>query len=400
MDKDKSPFPPDYFKNFTKEEFRAFFDGLFKEGVQQMLQGEMEEHLGYSKYKKEDKQTRNTRNGSSKKTLKTSRGEVPIDIPRDREATFEPKVVRKHKRMSEEIEDAIVSFYAKGMSTADIEEQISEIYGVEVSSTTVSNVTARMLESVKNWQIRPLEAVYFIVWMDGISFKVRHNGKVINKTIYLMIGLNNQGLKEVLGMWVHETESASFWMSVFTDIKARGVEDIFIVCSDNLTGLTQGINSIFPQAVTQICVVHQIRNSLRYVVWKDKKLFMEDLKKVYQAPNRQAAEQALEELDEKWGQKYGYAIKSWRANWENLTHFFDFPLEIRKVIYTTNVIESFNSTLRKYTRNKLVFPSDEAVFKSVFMAIDKISRKWTTAVRNWGLILSQFINLYEDRCRV
>jgi len=365
-----------------------------------MLQGEMEEHLGYSKYKKEDKQTKNTRNGSSKKTLKTSRGEVPIEVPRDREATFEPKVVRKHKRMSEEIEDAIISFYAKGMSTADIEEQISEIYGVEISPTTVSNITARIMESVRSWQTRPLDPVYFIAWMDGISFKVRHNGKVINKTIYLMIGLNNQGMKEVLGMWLHETESASFWMSVFTDLKARGVEDIFIICSDNLTGLTQGINSIFPQAVTQICVVHQIRNSLRYVVWKDKKLFMEDLKKVYQAPNRQAAEQALEDLADKWGQKYGYAIKSWKANWENLTHFFDFPVEIRKVIYTTNVIESFNSTLRKYTRNKLVFPSDEAVFKSVFMAIDKISRKWTTAVRNWGLILSQFINLYEDRCRV
>jgi transposase-like protein len=400
MDKDKSPFPPDFFKNFTKEEFHAFFDGLFKEGVQQMLQGEMEEHLGYSKYKKEDKQTKNTRNGSSKKTLKTSRGEIPIEVPRDREATFEPKVVRKHKRMSEEIEDAIVSFYAKGMSTADIEEQISEIYGVEISPTTVSNITARIMESVRSWQTRPLEAVYLIVWMDGISFKVRHNGKVINKTIYLMIGLNNQGMKEVLGMWLHETESASFWMSVFTDLKARGVEDIFIICSDNLTGLTQGINSIFPQAVTQICVVHQIRNSLRYVVWKDKKLFMEDLKKVYQAPNRQAAEQALENLADKWGQKYGYAIKSWKANWDNLTHFFDFPVEIRKVIYTTNVIESFNSTLRKYTRNKLVFPSDEAVFKSVFMAIEKISRKWTAAVQNWGLILSQFINLYEDRCRV
>jgi transposase-like protein len=400
MNKDKLPIPADFFKRFTKEEFNTFFDSLFKEGVQQMLQGEMEEHLGYSKYQKENRELKNTRNGSSKKTLKTSRGEVPIDIPRDRQSTFEPKLVRKHKRMSEEIEDAVLSFYAKGMSTTDIEEQIAEIYGVEISTTTVSNVTNRMLESVKGWQTRPLEPVYFIVWMDGISFKVRHNGKVINKTIYLMIGLNNQGNKEVLGMWLHETESASFWMSVFTDLKARGVEDIFIVCSDNLTGLTDGIRNIFPKAVTQICVVHQIRNSLRYVVWKDKKLFMADLKKVYQAPNRQAGEQALEELAEKWGQKYGYAIKSWRANWENLTHFFDYPMEIRKVIYTTNVVESFNSTLRKYTRNKLVFPNDEAVLKVVYLAIEKLSRKWTQVVRNWGLILSQFITLYEDRCRV
>ena len=400
MSKDKLNLPPDFFKGFSKEEFHEFFNGLFKEGVQQMLQGEMEDHLGYPKYQKEDKHQTNTRNGSSKKRLKTSQGELPIEIPRDREATFEPKLVGKHQRMSEEIEAAILSFYAKGMSTQDIEEQIAELYGVSISSTTVSNVTNKVLDAVKSWQERPLEAVYFIVWMDGISFKVRQDNKVINKTIYLMIGLNNQGYKEVLGMWLHETESAAFWMNVFTDVKARGLEDIFIVCSDNLTGLTDGITSIFPGAVTQICVVHQIRNSLRYVVWKDKKQFMADLKKVYQAPNRNMAEQALEELAEKWGHKYGYAIKSWRSNWENLTHFFDFPLEIRKIIYTTNVIESFNSTLRKYTRNRLVFPNDQAVLKAVYMAIDNISKKWTQAVRNWGLIAGQFINLYEDRCRI
>lgn len=400
MNQDKLNIPPDFFKSFSKEEFTSFFDKLFKEGVQQMLQGEMEDHLGYSKYQKKDKDNHNTRNGSSKKTIKTSRGPLTMDIPRDREATFEPKLIPKHKRMSQEIEDAVLSFYAKGMSTADIEEQIGEMYGVELSSTTVSNVTARMLETVKIWQNRPLDQVYFIVWMDGISFKVRQNGKVINKTIYLMIGLNNQGTKEVLGMWLHETESASFWMSVFTDIKARGVEDIFIVCSDNLTGLTDGITSIYPQAMTQICVVHQIRNSLKYVVWKDKKAFMADLKKVYQAPTRQAAEMALEELAEKWEHKYRYAIKSWVNNWDNLTHFFDFPLEIRKVIYTTNVIESFNSTLRKYTRNRLVFPNDEAVYKALYMTIDKITRKWTQTVRNWGLIVGQFVNLYGDRCKI
>ncbi|MTI23418.1 IS256 family transposase [Fulvivirga kasyanovii] len=400
MNDDKLNIPPDFFKKFSKEEFNSFFDKLFKEGVQQMLQGEMEEHLGYSKYQKKDKDNQNTRNGISKKNVKTSRGSISVDIPRDREATFEPRLIPKHKRMSEEIEDAILSLYAKGMSTADIEEQIGGIYGVEISATTVSNVTARMLEAVKTWQSRPLDQVYFIVWMDGISFKVRQNGKVINKTIYLMIGLNNQGTKEVLGMWLHETESASFWMSVFTDIKARGVEDIFIVCSDNLTGLTDGISSIYPQAVTQVCVVHQIRNSLKYVVWKDKKAFMADLKQVYQAPTRQAAEMALQELAQKWQHKYGYAIKSWVNNWDNLTHFFDFPLEIRKVIYTTNVIESFNSTLRKYTRNRLVFPNDEAVYKALYMAIDNITRKWTQTVRNWGLIMSQFINLYADRCRM
>lgn len=400
MNEDKFNIPPDFFKKFSREEFNSFFDNLFKEGVQQMLQGEMEEHLGYTKYQKKEKKNKNTRNGSSKKNIKTSHGSIPVDIPRDREGTFEPRLIPKHKRMSEEIEDAVLSFYAKGMSTSDIEEQISEIYGVEISAATVSNVTARMLEAVKIWQNRPLDQVYFIVWMDGISFKVRHNGKVINKTVYLMIGLNNQGIKEVLGMWLHETESASFWMSVFTDIKARGVEDIFIVCSDNLTGLTDGISSIYPQAMTQICVVHQIRNSLKYIVWKDKKAFMADLKQVYQAPTREAAEMALQELAQKWQNKYGYAIKSWVNNWDNLTHFFDFPLEIRKVIYTTNVIESFNSTLRKHTRNRLVFPNDEAVYKALYMAIERITRKWTQTLRNWGLILSQFINLYGNRCRL
>ena len=257
-----------------------------------------------------------------------------------------------------------------------------------------------MMESVKNWQNRPLESVYYIVWMDGISFKVRQNGKVINKTIYLMIGLNNLGRKEILGMWLHETESASFWMSVFTDIKARGVEDIFIICSDSLTELTNGINSVFPNAITQVCVVHQIRNSLKYLAWKDRKLFMADLKKVYQAPNRQAAELAFKELKQKWQHKYGYAIKGWVNNWDNLTHFFDFPVEIRRMIYTTNVIESFNSTLRKYTRNRLVFPTDEAVLKAVYLAMDNMLKKWTVSVRGWSLISTQFVNLYGDRCRI
>lgn len=397
MKKDAVNFPPDFFKQFTKEEFMSYFDTLFKEGVQQLLQGELEQHLGYTKYQKRDKSQSNSRNGYSEKSVKTSRGTVTIDIPRDRQASFEPQLIKKHQRMSEEIETAVLSLYAKGMSTTDIEDQIAELYGVSVSSGTVSTITNRMLETVRSWQQRPLEALYGIVWIDGIAFKVRQNGKIVNKTIYLIIGLNNEGYKEVLGMWLDETESASFWMSVFTDIKARGVEDIFIICSDNLTGLTDGISSIFPQSVTQICVVHQIRNSLRYVAWKDKKAFIADLKKVYQAPNRLAAEQALEELAQKWGNKYGHAIQSWRNNWDNLTHFFDFPLEIRKIIYTTNVIESFNSTLRKYTRNRLVFPNDEAVLKAVYLAIDNIISKWKKPIPNWGIIINQFIILYGER---
>lgn len=290
--------------------------------------------------------------------------------------------------------------YSRGMNTRDVEEQIKEIYGVDVSETTVSNITSKMASAIKEWQSRPLEPVYFAVWMDGISFKIRQNGKIINKTIFLVIGLNKEGLKEVFGMWINETESASFWMQVLTDLKVRGVEDILIASTDNLAGFSQAIAGAFPKTIVQLCVVHQIRNSLRYVVWKDKKEFVLFLKAIYAEINRQEAEIALKAFEQKWGAKYGYAIKSWMTNWDLLTQYFDFPLEIRKIIYTTNPIESLNSTIRKYTKNKPLFPDDQAAAKVVFFAIQNIQRKWTQPIRNWGLILNQFLTIFEERCRL
>ena len=314
---------------------------------------------------------------------------------------FDPKVVPKHEsRLSDEIAEVIIGLYSRGMSTTDIQEQIEQIYGVQVDSTSVSIITNSMMESIKEWQNRPLEEVYFVVWMDGISIKIRHNGKVVNKTVYLVIGLTQEGKKQVLGMWISETESASFWMTVLTELKARGVKDILIASTDNLSGFTEAIKGVFPLADTQLCIVHQVRNSLRYVVWKDKKEFAADMKEIYHAATLQAAEQALENFEKKWNHKYTYAVRSWRNNWVELTQFFDYPLEIRKIVYTTNVIESLNRGIRKYTKTKSVFPHDQAALKAVYLAIANIEKKWTLPIRDWGMILQQFLIKFEDRCRI
>lgn len=401
MEPNKLDLPKDFFKQFkNKEEFQDFFQTLFKQGVEEMLKAELDDHLGYEKHSPQGHHSGNSRNGFSKKKVKTeSIGDMVLNIPRDRKSSFEPQLIPKHERMSDKIEQAIIGMYSRGMSTRDIEDQVKEIYGVDVSEGTVSNVTNRLIDQIKQWQIRPLESVYFVVWMDGICLKIRTNGKIINKTIFLVIGLNNMGMKEVLGMWINETESASFWLNVLTDLKARGVEDILIACTDNLKGFTDAIRSSYPKTLTQLCVVHQIRNSARYVVWKDKKEFMTDLKAVYDAPNREAAADALNNFDLKWGKKYGYAVQSWRNNWEDLTHYFDFPHEIRRIIYTTNVIESLNSGIRKYTRSKNIFPDDSSALKAVYLAINNLERKWTQTVRNWGAILNQFIIIFDHRCQ-
>jgi transposase-like protein len=302
--------------------------------------------------------------------------------------------------MSQKIEDAVISFYAKGMSVSDSEEQVREIYGIKLSPGSISNITNSVLEHLREWQSRPLDPAYFVVWVDGIVFKVRHNGKVINKTIYVVIGLSNTGHKEVLGLWIHEKESAAFWMNVFGDLQARGVEDILIVCSDNLTGLTEGIRSIFPNSQNQVCIVHQIRNANRYVVHKDKKEFTGDMKPIYQAVTLQEAEHALDQLEVKWGNKYPHSIQSWRRNWHELTVFFDYPPAIRKIIYTTNVIESFNSMVRRQSAKRTIFPSDDAVFKSIYLSLIKINKKWENTIWNWGIIVNQFLIKFEDRCRI
>ena len=394
--------PKDFWKDFKdRKDFDEFFSELFKEGINQMLKAEMTDHLGYEKHSKEGENSGNSRNGDYTKTLKTNLGEITVTIPRDRNGEFDPKVVPKYEsRLSDEIAQVIIGLYSRGMSTTDIQEQIEQIYGVQVDSTSVSNITNVLTESITEWQNRPLEKVYFVVWMDGISIKIRQDGKIINKTIYLVIGLNQEGLKQVLGMWLASTESASFWMNVLTDLKARGVEDILIASTDNLTGFTDAIKSVFPQAVTQLCVVHQVRNSLRYVVWKDKREFAKDMKEIYHAVTIKAAEKALTNFEQKWGSKYAYAVKSWKNNWDNLTQFFDYPLEIRKIVYTTNIIESLNRGIRKYTKTKSSFPHDQAALKSVFLAIGNIEKKWTVPIQNWGMILQQFLIKFEDRCRI
>lgn len=389
----------EFLKQFTTgQELTNFLKQVQTRGIEKILEGELDAHLGYDKHSKA--KTDNARNGYGKKKIKTSLGETEILVPRDRKSTFNPLIVPKRGNMIDGVENVIISLYAKGMSNSDIEEQMREIYGFNLSTTTISRITDKITDDIIAWQNRPLEPVYLIVWMDGIVFKVRENSKVINKTIYIAVGLRQDGLKEVLGLWLSKNESSSFWMSVLTDMKVRGLEDILITATDNLNGFTDTIRSVFPESKTQICVVHQIRNASRYVVWKDKREFSKDQKAIYTAPNRQAAEAALKDFDKKWGDKYKYAVQSWQNNWEDLTVFFEFPVEIRTIIYTTNLIENLNGKIRKYTKNKLSFPTDEAVMKSVFLALRESTKKWNKPIRNWGVILNQFLIIFEERVRL
>ncbi|EIJ39726.1 transposase [Galbibacter orientalis DSM 19592] len=382
----------------TQEELSTMLKELHSAALEAMLQGEMDNHLGYSKH--EQSLHSNARNGSSSKHVKTEFGKSQIQVPRDREGSFEPIVVPKNQSTATPIENIIISLYAKGMSVSDIEEELQQIYGYKLSTSAISIITDKVNQRVLDWQNRPLEAVYCVVWMDGIVFKVRQSGKVINKTIYLAVGLNREGYKELLGMWLGHNESAAFWQGVLTDLKARGVEDILVTVTDNLNGFTQSIKNVFPTAGTQICVVHQIRNSARYVVWKDKKAFTADMKLIYNAPNKEMAAQELERFAQKWNDKYPYAVQSWQRNWEELTVFFDFPLEIRKIIYTTNLIENLNGKIRKYTKNKMAFPTDDALKKSVYLSLMQITKKWTQPIHNWGLILNQFLTIFENRVQL
>jgi len=389
----------EFLKQFKNgEQLNNFLSQLQKRGIEKILEGELDGHLDYDKHKKSTNS--NTRNGYSQKKIQTNYGESEIKVPRDREASFNPMLIPKRKSMVGGIENIIVSLYAKGMSNSDIEVQIRELYNIEISTSTISRITDHITNDIVAWQNRPLESVYLIVWMDGIVFKVRENSKVINKTIYIAVGLKRDGKKEVLGLWLGKNESAAFWMSVLTDMKARGVQDILITATDNLNGFTDTIKNVFPASKTQICVVHQIRNTCRYVVWKDKKAFTSDMKQIYNAPTKQAAKAALKDFADKWNSKYSYAVKSWEDNWEDLTVFFEFPVEIRKIIYTTNLIENLNGKIRKYTKNKLSFPTDEAVMKSVFLAVRESTKKWTMPIRNWGIILNQFLTIFENRVQL
>lgn len=395
-------FPKGFFKQFkNKESFQEYFNSVFKQGIEEMLQSELDEHLGYSKHTKEGYNTGNSRNGSFPKTVTTENvGEVLLNIPRDRNGEFEPHIIAKGQTISSKIEDAIIGMYSRGMTTSDVRKQVEEIYGLQISETTVSNITESIMESAKEWQQRPLEPVYFAVWMDGVVLKIREDGKVINKCVYIVIGLTPEGKKEVLGFWIEKTESAAFWLTVLTDLKIRGVEDILIACTDNLKGFTQAIKAVFPETVTQLCIVHQIRNSCKFVVWKDRKEFCQDLKNVYTAINRKIALEELEKFKVKWQAKYKYAISSWEENWDNLTNYFEYPLELRTIIYTTNTIENLNRGIRKYTKTKTQFPNENAATKSIYLSIKNIEYAWNKSIKNWGLILHQFLIIFENRCRI
>lgn len=399
---DAAPYPEGFFQQFKdKDSFQEFFNSFYKKGIENLLQAEMDAHLGYAKHAIDGYNTGNSRNGSFEKTVTTENvGDVVLNIPRDRLGEFDPQIIPKGETISSKIEDTILGLYSRGMSVSDIKLQVRELYGLEISGTTVSNITEKIMESVKEWHQRPLESVYFTVWMDGIVLKIREDGKVIQKCIYIVIGLRPDGIKEVLGFWIERTESAAFWMTVLTDLKARGVEDILIACTDNLKGFTQAISAVFPQTVTQLCIVHQIRNSCRFVVYKDRRLFCKDLKLVYTAHNSQIALEELEKFKEKWGKKYMYAITSWETNWDNLSNYFEYPLELRKIIYTTNTIENLNRGIRKYTKTKTQFTNENAAEKSVFLSIQNIELKWIQPIANWGIILHQFAIIFENRCRL
>ena len=388
-------------KGHSYKELDNFLSEVLKEGIQQMLKLEMDEHLGYEKHAPESVQFENSRNGKSRKTIKSKSGALEIEVPRDRQGSFEPVLVPKRKRVLDDIEDHILSLYTYGMSTRDIESHMKEIYGLTFSEASISNITDKIIDHIEAFKTRRLDPLYYIVWMDAIVFKVRQDGKVIDKAVQIAVGLNEHGKKEVLGMWLCQNESAAFWMQVLTTLKARGVQDILITATDNLKGFTEAITSVFPLALTQVCIVHQLRNSLKFVVWKDKKAVVSALQAIYNAPDRESAYRYLETFDQSWSKKYPYIAKSWMANWDNLTTFFEFPAEIRKIMYTTNIIENLNRLISKYTKTKSMLPNDQAVEKVVYLALMQASKKWTMPARNWPLMLTQFINKFgEERCNL
>lgn len=373
---------------------------LFKEMVSTVLENgleaELDEELGYSKYDYRNKQTDNSRNGYSEKTMKTSFGDMDISIPRDRKGDFDPQLIKKQQTtLSGDIEEKVLSMYAKGMTTSDIESHIREIYGIDVSDSTISRVTDKILPVVRDWQSRPLESIYAVVFMDAIHFHVRSEGQIVKKAVYIAIGINMDGIKDVLGMWIGENESAKFWLSVMNGMRNRGVEDILIACVDGLTGFASAIEAVFPHTEIQQCIIHQIRNTTRFVSYKDIKMLMADLKKVYAAIDEQTALYELDAFDEKWGSKYPKIAVSWRTNWANLSTYFKYPEEVRRLIYTTNAIEGFNRQLRKVTKSKSVFPTDDSLLKMLYLAMMDITKKWTGRRQDWGRIHSQ-LEIYFD----
>jgi putative transposase len=380
----------------TPEDLNNLSAFLTKLTVEAALKVEMDNHLGYDKHEVTGHHSGNSRNGYSSKIVKGNHGEVEIQTPRDRNAKFEPQLIKKGQTRITGMDEQILSLYAKGMNTRDIVAAFEEMYGAEISSGLISQVTNAVIEEVIEWQNRPLDAVYPIVYLDCIVLKIRQDKRVINKAIYLVLGINIEGHKELLGMWVSENEGAKFWLSVLTDLKNRGVQQMLIACVDGLKGFPDAIKATYPKAKVQLCIVHMVRNSLKLVPWKDYKLVTADLKRIYQSVSEQEASLELDNFSEKWGVKYPQISKSWRSNWENLITIFDYPPDIRKVIYTTNAIESLNSVIRKSVKTRKVFPSDDAALKVVYLAIQAATKKWTMPIRDWKPALNRFMIEFEE----
>ena len=386
-----------HYKPEDAQDVQAMLRDLLGDTIQQMLEAEMDDHLCYSKYDYKNKQTDDSRNGYSSKTVTSSVGDIPIDVPRDRKGDFEPQSVKKKQTDISNIEDQVLSMYAKGMTTRDISAHLRSIYGVDASAEMISRMTDRILPIAKEWQNRPLAKKYAVVFMDAVHFNVRQDGRTIKKAVYVAIGTRLDGHREVLGLWVGGNESAKYWVGVLNEIRNRGTEDIFIISVDGLTGFADAISAVYPKAEIQRCIVHQIRYTTKFVSYKDIKAFMNDLKGVYQAPTLEQAEEGLDRLEEKWGSKYPSSVASWRNNWPQLSAYFKYPYELRRMIYTTNQIENYNRQLRKATKTRTIFPSDDALFKLLYLATMDVTEKWTGRDREWSKILSQLCIYFEER---
>ena len=388
-------------KDYKKPEDLLGQDGLLqqltKALVERALDGELTHHLGYEKHDSSGDNSGNSRNGTTPKTLKGKRGQVQIDVPRDRNAEFEPQLVKKGQTRFDGLDEKIISLYARGMTQREIQGHLEEIYGVEISPSLISTVTDEVLDEVRQWQSRPLDSVYPILYLDALQVKVKSQGRVVNKAIYIAFGVSLQGLKEVLGMWASESEGSKFWMQVVTELKNRGISDIFIACVDGLKGFPEAIEAVFPKTQVQLCMVHLVRHSLSYVSHKDRKAVADDLKGVYQAPSVEEAERRLAQFEEAWDSIYPVISRSWRQNWSRVVPMFSYPSEIRRAVYTTNTIESLNASLRKVSKNRSLFPNDEAVFKLMYLALRNISRRWTMPIPNWSAAMNQFAILFDGR---
>lgn len=380
----------------TAQDLSSALKNMFKDALQEMMNAEFDNSMGYSKYDKTNEKT-NYRNGTTKKNLKSEFGEFEFETPRDRNGEFEPKIVPKNTRDVSGIEDKIISLYARGLTTREINEQIQDLYGIEVSATMVSNITDQIIPEIKEWQERPLDSVYPILFIDAVHFSVREENRVVKKAAYIVLGINKDGYKEILGIWIGENESSKFWLGVLNDLKQRGVVDILIMCSDNLTGIKQAIETAYPKTIQQRCIVHMIRNSVKFVSYKDLKEFCKDLKTIYTSKNEKQGYEELQKVKEKWKDKYIGAFKTWEENWDAICPFFQFSEPIRKIMYTTNTIESLNRQFRKYTKTKSVFPTDMSLLKCLYLSTKNITKKWTTPYQNWGPILSELSIIFDGR---